>query len=294
MRANGTELERLLPIGLVLYLALGGVLCTLAAMRYMGERPDPVVGLIFAGFIFSIYILNRFTDRREDFLNDIASYVFFAKHTVIFAVGIVASIAVVTGLVATLRFHSYHLLLIASGVFYSFHLIPWYERGRGLVFRRLKDIPLFKNILVAVLWGSAVFMIPILFTGHSLTTGAPLYLLMIALTVSTFSNTLFGDILDEKGDRLAGTRTVPTLIGAKRSYLIIAMVNLVWIVACTALLATGSLQPDHFLFFLVLTLYPAVYIVPHLFNALSRQALELLSESDLILFASGLALLSVI
>ena len=76
-----------------------------------------------------------------------------------------------------------------------------------------------KNLAVSFLWGACVFVVPILYSPIPVIQSSCMMLLPgIGLFLSTLNNTLFDDILDEDGDRVAGIRTLPTVWGARNSY----------------------------------------------------------------------------
>ena len=105
---------------IVLYLSFMGMACVLAAMLYLGAPPDPVVAVTFMGLVFFIYIINRFTDIREDFTNDTAKAVFFEKHKTLLKAGISTIVLAVIALAAANKLSLFHVILIGTGILYSY------------------------------------------------------------------------------------------------------------------------------------------------------------------------------
>lgn len=281
------------PLLLVAFLSMAGMLCILASMTYLEMPGKACVGVVFSGIVFAVYVLNRFTDKTEDFANDMGKLLFFTKHKSLFTAGLLAIVFVLLALTLQHKLAVYPLVLLTLGILYSFRLIPWYNTERGFYFRRLKEFVLVKNLLVSLLWGISIFVFPAAFTGFVLRPDAVLMVLMGVAIISTFSNTLFSDVRDVLGDRLAGNRTIPVIFGKKMSYGLILAMNAGWWITCLALLRMQVIEPVHFLFASIMVLFPAFLILAQFKSILSRHALDFLSECDLLLFATGLFLLSV-
>lgn len=275
----------------ILYLAVAGALCVFSFMHYMGESFQPGVGLIFMGIVFSIYILNRFSDAHEDFTNDISKYMFFSKRKFLYKLGIASMVLILVSLTAMKKLSAYHILLLSLGVLYSYRLVPWYSKKKGLLYIRLKELPFVKNVIVSLLWGSSVFLIPMLFLGGTVSWTPVIYLLMGAMTVSTLTNTLFSDIRDELGDRMAGTNTLPVLWGGRNCYRLLFSVNAVWLGICAVSLLKSMISIQLMIFFSVLVFYPLGYMLSHRYNKKRSTVVDFLCESDLLIFAGGMALL---
>ncbi|MBD3393278.1 MAG: hypothetical protein GF418_14230, partial [Chitinivibrionales bacterium] len=221
-------------------------------------------------------------------------YLFFSRRTLIYRAAIAAVVLAFLALAALEKLRTYHVLLIALGILYSYKLIPWYRKKTGLTFYRIKELPLAKNIIVSTLWGSAIFAIPMLFAGYTLPGGLDVFVLAGALTVSTFNNTLFCDIRDESGDRIAGNKTVPVLWGVQDSYVIMVTVSVLWMAFAGVLTLLGLQSIPHFVFVAAVALYPFAYTMYYRNPGHSRAVLDFLCESDLLVFGSGLAALSVV
>jgi 4-hydroxybenzoate polyprenyltransferase len=259
---------------------------------YVGRSPSFVVGSIFMGFVFFIYMINRFSDLQEDFTNDIHKAVFFFERKSLLKFSIALMAAILITMLALGKLNSFHVFLLACGAAYSYKVIPWYTFQKGFSLTRIKDIPILKNITVASLWGISIFAIPLYFTGGPLENIQQISILVIALTISSFSNTLFDDVMDITGDLVARTKTIPTLYGKKRSYQIIFAANLLWGATCTLLYFIGKLDLAHLTFVLLVSLFPILYVTLYEKKWLSQPIIDFIMEMDLLLFAGGLFLLS--
>jgi 4-hydroxybenzoate polyprenyltransferase len=281
------------PLAGLLYLSLSAAAVVLAAMAYLRLPFSLLTCLLSAAVVFGVYALNRFTDLREDFINDSHRSVFFARNQHLLAVVYVILGAVTVALTVFGWLNAYFVGLLSVGVLYSCRLVPWYSPKSGWTMTRLKELPLVKNVLVAALWGASVFAVPLLTCAPGvvlpdLTIPA---VLAAALTLSTLNNTVFCDLLDIEGDRVAGNRTLPVVAGRTATLRMLWWVNFAWVTTAGALALRGILPATHVVFLSILAVYPLSYILPYLRSRLRRQALESLCEADLLLFAVGLGVL---
>lgn len=286
------KLEEMKPALALFYLSFMGCFCVLSVQVYLGLGVDPVICLVSMALIFGIYTYNRFTDLEEDFTNDIARVLFFEKKRAFFGIAITALLGSFAYLLASGGLGWLHFLLLAVGIGYSCRLVPWWTPAAGFRLLRIKEMTLVKNLAVSFLWGACVFMVPIL---HAHAPAARLEAapwLGLGLILSTLNNTLFDDILDEAGDRVARIRTVPTVWGARRSYALLWILDAAWLAAVAALFAKGSIDGGHAAFLALLALYPFAYMGLHLSGRSPGSLTGFLAESDLLVFGAGLLLLA--
>ncbi|MBD3317184.1 MAG: hypothetical protein GF344_15465 [Chitinivibrionales bacterium] len=283
-------LRAMIPVALVTHLALGGVLWVMAASWYLGCRPDPAVSLIFAGLVFGIYMINRFTDRREDLANNSDRLWLMERGHVFFYLGVLGLAGSTGLLVVNEAMTGFHLALILLGLAYSYRFFPWLERGE-IRFVRLKEIPFVKNLTVGLLWGSSVFVIPILFHGLEATLSLGMVLLVVASTTTVLTNTIFCDVRDVTGDRLAGNRTLPCLIGVSATYKMLAALNIVVIATASIAYAFNAAEVGQLTYVFLVSFYPLIYIVAHERKWLSRAWVEFVADSTPMICAAGLVLL---
>lgn len=289
LKAKLVEMKPALPL---FYLSIMGCFCVLAVQIYLGLGIDPMICLVSMAIIFGIYTYNRFTDLEEDFTNDIARVLFFQKKRAYLAIAVTALIGSVAFLFAAGKISWMHHMLLVVGVCYSYRLIPWWTPALGFRLLRIKEMTFVKNLAVSFLWGSCVFAVPILWADVPVAQTGTIAFLGIGLFLSTFNNTLFDDILDEAGDRVAGIRTLPTSWGARRSYALLLGLDAVWLFAVAALAVAGVLDPGHAAFLALLAVYPIVYMGLHASDKAPRLVVDLLAESDLLVFGAGLMLLA--
>ncbi len=285
-------LNQIKPLFFLLYLSAMGLFCVFAVERYMNEPFSWMAGGTFMLIVFSVYAMNRYTDMREDFTTDIKRALFFSKTRYIFKISVGAMGLSLVLLLLAGKLNFFYLLLASVGTLYSFYLIPWYQRGKGLVFLRIKNILFLKNFTVAFLWGSAIFAIPMIHASRYESGTTVLYILALSFFLSTLNNTLFDDIRDEIGDRMAEIKTVPTVFGLKNSYRFLYSINLLWLGCIPVLLFLKIIDIKHAIFLCGMGGYPFIYLIAHQKEKLTQATLDFLAEADLLIYAGGLFALS--
>jgi 4-hydroxy-3-methylbut-2-enyl diphosphate reductase len=180
------------------------------------------------------------------------------------------------------------LLLIMSllGLSYNRILVP--KGLGGFKYRRIRDIPGSKTILIAVAWGIVTALLTPLSKVGTVhwTTG----LVFLWASGVVFVRTAFFDVLDMQGDRIVGKETLAILMGEKRSLRLLKRILLILIAAMFGLsllhlvsyLGFFLIGSPMFLLFLI-SAYEQGILLPSV-------KLELLVESNFIL-AGGFAFL---
>lgn len=219
-----------------------------------GVECSPACIVITFLFGFSIYNLNRKTDEKEDVVNHQDRYRFTKKYEKYlytaailgcsFALVLAAWCGLMTFLIVVLPF--------VLGILYS---IPCLPPSTG--YRRLKEIPLLKNLIVAIAWGVPLTFISLFITNTSVTLATVISLIFLCSFV--FIASVLPDIRDTEGDKIAGIRTIPVIIGAQRTIIVITGVNL--IVGISAVIISAIyLAPAAALVLAVSTLYTHISI----------------------------------
>jgi len=236
-----------------IYVSLGaGCLCYACTSLQGIEHHFPHV-LISILYVLSMHILNNLIGSKADHYNDPERALFYRKHKVFLSV--LAVFAGSAGLIAAylMGITSFLILFLMSllGLSYNIRLLP--EGLFGGRYRRIRDIPGSKTVLIAVAWGMV------------------------------FVRTAFFDTLDMQGDRIVGRATIPILLGEKRTTrLLKIMLTLIF----ATLLLSSAFQLISTLGFL-LTLCPVFIFV--ILSAYERGymlpgiRLEFLVESHFIL-----------
>lgn len=199
-----------------IYVALGaGCLCCAATLLQGLPISIPALNVAVL-YVLSMHILNHLTGRAEDRYNDPNREKFYSRHKGLLT--ILALAAGALGLVAAFQMGAlpFWALLIMSllGLSYNLRFLPDHI-GPNLKFRRIRDIPGSKTILIALAWGVVTAGLPALESDEGRFFAAVLAVTWVAGIA--FSRTAFFDILDMQGDRIVGKETIPILLGPDRS-----------------------------------------------------------------------------
>jgi 4-hydroxybenzoate polyprenyltransferase len=205
---------------------------------------------------YSIYNLNRKTDESEDAINHSHRYAFTKKYEKILYLSGMG--AYLLALVLSC-FYGISVILVSaiplfSGLIYSTPILP-----TGFRYRRLKEIPLVKSLLVAIAWALPPALLPVYVSGvtPSLTTLAVI-LFFFSLV---FINTVLFDIRDVEGDRAAGVRTIPVLLGIPRTKSLLTQVNIIFGISVLSLLLLTHTSPVYICLIVIGMIYAQVYIL---------------------------------
>lgn len=161
---------------------------------------------------FSIYNLNRKTDEDEDAINRQDRFRFTKRFEAPLYYG--AILCLVMALVLSGSFGIPSLLATSApfllGILYSFRLLP-----EQIGYRRLKEIPAVKNIVVGLAWATLLSFLPV-FLLHG-TPDSRTAIAFLLFFMWGFMASLIPDIRDRIGDARAGVRTIPVICGEART-----------------------------------------------------------------------------
>jgi (E)-4-hydroxy-3-methyl-but-2-enyl pyrophosphate reductase len=198
-----------------IYLALGAASLCFTSAKLLDVHPYRPYMLIAMAYVFSMHILNNFIGTKADRYNDPGRAYFYDKYNKILVV-----LAVVAGgygltTAATIGAKPFSVLFLMSmlGLSYTLKLIPKKPAARN--YRRIRDIPGSKTILIALAWGVAATVLPALSALGKFHLNALITFLWVSGLV--FVRTAFFDILDMQGDRILGRNTIPLVFGQKKT-----------------------------------------------------------------------------
>lgn len=261
-----------------LFISAGAASLTLACTELQGAGNGLSHAIIAMFYILSMQIINNLFSISSDRYNNPGRAAFYEKNKLLLALLAVASGSTGLYLAFMNNLFSFFLLALMSllGLSYNQRIIPpLISRKR---FKRIKDIPGSKTVLIAAAWGTVTSLLPAIShaRGWSFIPG---FLLSAGLV---FARTAFFDILEIQGDRIAGKETLPIAIGEKRS---LSLIRHVLIAAGIALLiasATGfTSQAGFFLAILPLSMFYFIFIGIK-DDRLAGAGLEFLVESHFI------------
>lgn len=203
-----------------LFVGLAGMGMIYTSSLILGLDPSPEALLIMLLVPFSVYNMNRKTDEEEDSVNRQDRYAFtkrFGKplfYGAILAYALAVLIASAHGIGAVVV----TLVPLIGGVLYSIPLLP-----KGFGYRRLKEIPVMKNLVVGGSWSGILVLLPCMIAGIPVTVQTGLCLLFF-FSYAFIASSL-PDIRDREGDALAGIRTIPVLIGVDDTKTVLGTLN---------------------------------------------------------------------
>lgn len=209
----------------------------------------PSFQVCFAVFLvsFSVYTLDKIADLDKDTTNMPERLRFLkGRKNLAFAYSIAAYLLSMLLAFFDRPLASLIILIpMAANAVYGTKLIP------GLP--RLKDIPVMKNVVVATSWA----LVTVLFPAMHLSDPAWWIVIMSVyfMLVKTFIDTVLYDIRDVKGDRENGVRTIPVLIGPKKTVGVLLALN------STLLLGLPFVEGTVRLLVLTLVAYGYAYIL---------------------------------
>lgn len=264
------------------YVAVGAG-CLSYAAAALHDLTVSIPSLLMAMFyVMSMHTLNHLTGRAEDQYNEPNRERFYARRKG--PLTLVAITAGAIGLIAAYQMGPlpFWTLLAMSllGLSYNLRLVPSGVLPK-LKYRRIRDLPGSKTILITIGWGVVTAGLPVLASSQTQWLGGALAVVW-ALGIA-FGRTAFFDVLDLQGDRIAGKETIPTLIGSKRSLVLIKVV----IALIIALMLVGGVSGHFTGLAFLLTLCPALlwWIISAYENErlLSGQRLQFRVESLFVL-----------
>jgi 4-hydroxybenzoate polyprenyltransferase len=180
----------------------------------------PVVAIL-ACVVFSIYNMNRKTDEVEDALNHNKRYQITSRFgNILFIASFLSySVALLFAVRGGLLTVLISFVPLLAGILYSVPILP-----RSWRYHRLKEIPVIKNIVVSGAWALSFSLIPVLMNG--LTPDIVTFLVFTFIFSWTIIGSVLPDIRDREGDAAAGIRTIPVIIGVRKTKLALTVSNL--------------------------------------------------------------------
>jgi 4-hydroxy-3-methylbut-2-enyl diphosphate reductase len=218
------EIQRALLLTNI-YVAVGaGALCY-ACNKLQGIHQTFPYILISMLYVQSMHILNHLTDTRADRFNDPDRAKFYDRHKTLLAISAVLSGGAGLIIAYNIDLFPFLALLIMSllGLSYNLKMVP--EWLTGIKYRKIRDLPGSKTLLIAVAWGMVTAVLPPLSKFGTINWVNVLVALWAVGMV--FVRTAFFDLLDMQGDRLVGKETIPILLGEKRSMHVLKIILIV-------------------------------------------------------------------
>ena len=198
-----------------IYVSIGaGCLCY-ACTKLLGINDHLQNVLIAVFYVQSMHILNNLTGVKADRFNDPDRAHFYNKHKIflILLALISGGIGIITA--SAMGWAPFLILFLMSimGLLYNIKLVP--QKTKDYKYRRIRDIPGSKTVLITLAWGIVTSIFPAL--SESGEAGFNTALVFTWSVCMVFVRTAFFDILDMQGDRIVGKETIPILLGEKQT-----------------------------------------------------------------------------
>jgi 4-hydroxy-3-methylbut-2-enyl diphosphate reductase len=198
-----------------LYVSLGAAgLCFAVSRLQSIPHVTPFVLIAFF-YVQSMHILNHLTGSKADRFNEPDRARFYEKQALPLTLIALTSGAAGWVIASFQGWLPFLILLVMSlmGLSYRIPLVP--QAFSGFMYRRIKDIPGSKTVLIAMAWGVVTAVLPPISLRNVFSfTEAFIFCWSAGLV---FVRSAFFDILDMQGDRLVGKETIPILLGEKNS-----------------------------------------------------------------------------
>jgi 4-hydroxybenzoate polyprenyltransferase len=213
--ANLKNVFRFLSVS-SLFVGITGFFQTFTGYLLLGVPPNIQICSAVFLMTFGLYSLNKITDIKEDAINMPERINFLrGRRNLAIAYSIVAYLLCI---LLTFLDNPSSIVVVfipfIANALYGSRLIP------GLP--RLKDIPVMKNVIVAVSWALTTTLLP---AAHIMSEKFTVALILYFMLVKAFVNTALYDVRDVKGDRENKIRTIPVIVGPKKTILILLAIN---------------------------------------------------------------------
>ncbi len=175
--------------------------------------------------VYGVYSLNKLTDKEEDAVNMPARSTFVqGNERFLLTLAVVSYIAaLLLGWFESPLAAGILLIPFLSGIIYSTNSLSI------IGIPRLKDIFLVKSLIVASSWAVCAAFLPAIYLHNPV----KLCFTFPFFFIKVFINTVLFDVRDVEGDTLNGVKTIPVVIGIKRTRRMLLLVQsllVVWFV----------------------------------------------------------------
>lgn len=268
------------------YLSLVTVLEVGIAMTVLSlpPTPAPVVGGLIT---YAVYANDRIADVDDDAVDKPDQAAFVRRHrdalyvSAACAYGLAVALSILGGPAA-------FALSLLPGAFWLLYASDWLPQ-LGTRLRRLKEVFVVNTAVVALAWAVPLTLMPLAFAGRGVTPSVALVFAYFFLR--SFVDTELPNVRDREGDRKAGVRTLPVVIGLERTRLALYGVDAATAVVLAVAVATGHL-PVLVALALGVGLVYSLAVTSLLARHADRPWLTLAPECEYLVVAGALALVA--
>jgi 4-hydroxybenzoate polyprenyltransferase len=199
-----------------LHVASAGFFVTLAVYCLLDESPSILICSAVFFMTLSLYSLNKLTDIKEDAINMPERLNFLrGRRNLIIAYSVASYLL---SILLTIIDNPSSVIVVfiplIANTLYGSKLLP--------ILPRLKDIPVVKNLVVSFSLAAATTLLP---AGHIMGEISTVALVFYFILVKVFVNTVLYDMRDMYGDKENGIRTMPVILGRRKTTLVLLAIN---------------------------------------------------------------------
>jgi len=205
-----------------IFLSFNALIVSHYSSLLYGLKLDPRISIISFLLTFSVYNLNKVTDKTEDSLNRpetalSSKYFLFSSLAALFVS----------------FYFSFQIGLRAIMVLFSTFIIGFlYSVKITKSIPRLKEIVGVKSLMVALSWGLTGSILP---ACSQQVEASKIMLVFTYIFIQLLVNTILCDVRDMNGDKASGMETIPLALGLKNTRKLLIGVNsllFLWLIYC--------------------------------------------------------------
>ncbi len=221
-----------------LFMGMQGVGMVYISYVIQGLAPSPAVLAIMLLVPLAVYNMNRKTDEEEDSVNHPDRFKFTKRFGKPLEYGAYVAYALAVLIAVPFGWETVLVTLVPllAGILYSVPLLP-----RSFGYRRLKEIPVMKNLVVGSSWAIILVFLPCSVAGVPVTIQTILCLVLFFSYV--FIASAMPDMRDREGDAMAGVVTIPVMIGVDRTKQVLGALNVSTALVLIAVGIGATLSP---------------------------------------------------
>ncbi len=212
-------------IGSFMYIGIGAASFSYSSSILLGIDPQLNFCAIAALFLFSMYVLNHFSNKEAAALNKPSRARLYEKyHNMFVAFGIVAAVtSFVLAFMASIEIFFCVFFATLFGIAYRISILPK-KFSRFIRYRSLEQIPGSKEIFISMAWAVSTGLIPFLGSQRENKLAIPV-VLTFAFSMA-FMRTVLLDVKDVQGDRIVGKETIPIAIGKRNTQISLIVISI--------------------------------------------------------------------
>jgi 4-hydroxybenzoate polyprenyltransferase len=215
-------LEKLAYLNLII--SLGAVSIAYLVVSLLSFHSDFIMYLVCFLVSMFVYSFNRFTDIKEDMINNPERVKFFKKFKYYFFISSLISFLLVT---FTTLLHSFLTFLVSvlPIVLVILYSKPWLPNKISF-YSRLKEIFFIKNLVVSTGWS----LIPFFVAVYTNSFHIGIFFISIFVFLRIFIGVIIFDVRDMKGDKIHNIFSIPLKLGLAKTKSIVHVLNLLSVI----------------------------------------------------------------